>query len=160
MVEFNPDMERGSTHIWFFNAMLKATEKSLMIKIGELSLLDQGKAEALRTLRLDHRRREVLRVEHGDKSMQGTFQLSESLGRHPGRGPFSQSKDSCPTNGRSCQRREKGLLLAPLEETLSMADGAQTQEKGEDSGLCQAHHDTVRSGAPPEIPPRGIWQGS
>ena len=52
MVEIKPDMERGSTHIWFFNAMLKATERILKTKIGELSLPDQGKAEALRTLGL------------------------------------------------------------------------------------------------------------
>ena len=52
MVENQPSAERGSPHIWFFNAMLKATERILKIKIGELNSPGQGKADALRTLRM------------------------------------------------------------------------------------------------------------
>ena len=42
MVTRHPDKERGSPHIWFFNAMLRATKKILTNrnKNGELSLPD------------------------------------------------------------------------------------------------------------------------
>ena len=65
-------MERGSPHIWLFNAMLKSTERILQTESGELSLPDEEKVEALTTLRIDHRRGEVLRGEHVDKTMQAS----------------------------------------------------------------------------------------
>ena len=53
MVTRHPNKERGSPHIWSFNAMLRATKKILTNrnKNGELRLPDQGKAEAIRILR-------------------------------------------------------------------------------------------------------------
>ena len=53
MVENKPDAERGSPHIWFFVAMLKATKKIVTNKNenGGLSLPDQVKAEAIKMLR-------------------------------------------------------------------------------------------------------------
>ena len=49
MVENQPTKRgMGKSHIWFFTAMLKATERILKTKIEELSLLDQGNAEAVR----------------------------------------------------------------------------------------------------------------
>ena len=48
-----PDRERGRPLIWFFKAMLEATEKFLSQNTGSGDLIfpDQGKAEAVETLR-------------------------------------------------------------------------------------------------------------
>ena len=78
--------------------MLKAIERILKTKIGELSLPDQEKAEASRDAQIDHRRREVLRPEV-DK-----------------------------------------IVQAP-----NFRKAWQTPRSRKDSGLAQAHIDTVRS---------------
>ena len=56
-----PELERGSPHICFFNAMLKATERTLLAKIRDLSPSDRQGTQG------DYRRREVLRAEREDK---------------------------------------------------------------------------------------------
>ena len=85
MVETQPSAERGSPHIWFFNAMLKATERILKIKIGELNAPGQGKADALRTLRMITDERKVHELSTWIKSMQAS-QHSSGMGRYPDRG--------------------------------------------------------------------------
>ena len=55
LVTYQPSVERGSPRIWFFNAMLKTFGKTLTnnIENGGLSLLDQVKAEAKNTIRIN-----------------------------------------------------------------------------------------------------------
>ena len=51
MMENHREQERGGSHIWYFNSMVKATETTLRSRIGELSPPDQGELTALRRLR-------------------------------------------------------------------------------------------------------------
>ena len=146
MVEIKPDMERGSPHIWLSNAMLGSTERILKTESGELSLPDEEKAEALTTLRINHRRGEVLRAEHVDKTMHlPTFVK-------PGQSP--------QVAGHLCSRRIHFLQteeaarrggVPPLRavggDTGNAGRGTK-QEEDKDSGLGRAHHDTVQSGCP------------
>ena len=55
------ELERGSPHICFFNAMLKATERTLVAKIRDLSPSDRQGTQG------GYRRREVLRAERVDR---------------------------------------------------------------------------------------------
>ena len=103
----NQALERGSPHIWLFYTMLKATERFPKTKIGELSILGQGKAEALRTLRIEAYRHLPIFAKNGQTSRSRIIFKIEGF--------------TSPTSGRRCQMRG----ASSSEETLRTADGAQ-----------------------------------
>ena len=127
--------------------MLKSTERILQTESGELSLPDEEKVEALTTLRIDHRRGEVLRGEHVDKTMQASpnfrkaWAVAQVAGHLcSGRIHFLQMEEAARRGGVPPLRAVGGDIVNGGWGT--------TQEEGEDPGLGRAHHDTMRSGSP------------
>ena len=141
MVTTQPSVERGSPHIWFFNAMLKAIAETLVDRLN-LSPSDRGKVEALRSL--------------GKITEEGKFSnLGEWIKscRHlltyarPGQSPKTRiilATDGCITYKWKNQEADPGYVsYSPLEEALGTQDGFQ---KKNDQGLGpgQALTDTTR----------------
>ena len=67
MVATKPAVERESRHTWFFNTMLKAIERNLTAKFGELTPLDRMKVEVSQGAPGDYRRWEVPRLQRVDQ---------------------------------------------------------------------------------------------
>ena len=108
--------------------MLKSTERILKTESGELSLPDEEKVEALTTLRIDHRRGEVLRGEHVDRTMQASpnfrkaWAVAQVAGHLcSGRIHFLQMEKAA--------RRGGVPPFAPLEETLATQGVAQNNRR-------------------------------
>ena len=81
----SPKAERGSPHVWFFNAMVKATVKILAQKTqsGGVSFPDQGKGRGNKDDQNNYREFDVRRTESVVKSMQASRQLAQNPGNHP-----------------------------------------------------------------------------
>ena len=130
----NQALERGSPHIWLFYAMLKATERFLKTKIGELSILCQGKAEDAQ-----------------DRSTQASPTFAKPGQTSRSQIIFKVEGFTSPTSGRRCQMRG----ASSSEETLRTADGAQHKTRIRIQGLVLSRYGTVRSGGPAWESPRG-----
>ena len=80
MVENKPDVERGSPHIWFFVAMLKATEKMCNKQEREWRTEPSrsGESGGNTDAQNKHRQCEGPRAEPWDKSMQAFSNLRKA----------------------------------------------------------------------------------
>ena len=160
MEEIKPDMERGSPHIWFFNAMLKSTDGTSKTESGELSLLGQGKAEALGTLRIVTDEGGSRRAEHGDKGMQASPSFRNAWAVTQVAGHFGSGRIHAPLKEEAARKGGEPPLRAFGGDTGNAGRGAK-KEENKDSGLGQAHNDTVRSGSPcGESPARESGKGA
>ena len=119
--------------------MLKATERILKTKIGDIDLLDQGEAEALRTLRIKACRRLPTSAKPGQTTRSRIIFAFEGF--------ISYKWKKLPEEGR--------LTLAPLEETLRTVGWAQHKTRIRIQVLVR--HAVVLCGAeaPPGRAPRG-----
>ena len=79
MVATEPAVERESRHTWFFNAMLKAIERNLTAKFGELTPLDRMKVEVSQGAPGDYRRWEVHRLQRVDQIVQASPNIRQAL---------------------------------------------------------------------------------